>query len=187
MNYAGRISPAFCVENGVTYTFDFAQANPAFVTILKNHRINFLVVMSLLSVPTQNKTLQRPTSFSCLANSQRMSHHFFLPWFWNPWFSLQFPSFVLSSFQEWPPNWLGFELLPSSLFILLNFHLVDIRNSGYYRSVASGQTWVLTQCFEEEITYMFCAIRFRTEEYPVNFVYATNSPVCVFFFFFFLK
>ena len=53
----------------------------------------------------------------------------------------------------------------------------EIRNTGLFRIINSGQTIVITSCFEEDVSYLFCSVRFRTES-PFYFSYSTEAQVC---------
>ena len=52
----------------------------------------------------------------------------------------------------------------------------DFSNAGIFRISTSGQTIVLTACFEEDVTYLFCSLRIFEPE-PVHFSFSTQSAV----------
>ena len=60
-------------------------------------------------------------------------------------------------------------------------------NSAIARNTAgkNGVSMVVSACFEEEVSYMFCTVRFYRSE-SIDFSFSTVAPVCTILFSFFL-
>ena len=83
----------------------------------------------------------------------------------------------------------GFFFLFYPLFPYLPLHLSfysELRNTNLFRNSADGETMVLSACFEEEINYVFCSIRFFRDQ-NIHFSFSTVAPVCIFRLFPFLS
>ena len=71
--------------------------------------------------------------------------------------------------------------LSLSLFCLFNFSTcAELSNTALFRNSADGESMVLSACFEEEVTYMFCSIRFFRFE-SIHFSFSTVAPVRSYF------
>ena len=53
-----------------------------------------------------------------------------------------------------------------------------LSNAAAFRNSEEGETMIISACFEEEVTYMFCSIRMYRGLKPVYFSFSTTTPVC---------